>query len=77
MKTAVTTYQAALSDVARLLDVLQLELDKQASQPETLRRFAVAEAVRSTLINAVGMMTNMSDADVCEFLDDASAEHVG
>ena len=73
--TAAETYAARRSDIARLMDVLQMELDKhdaeQKADPKNWGRAGDLGKVRSDLINLVGFMSNMDPKHVEAFLNDA------
>jgi len=73
--TAAETYAARRSDIARLMDVLQMELDKhdteQKADPKNWGITGNLGKVRSDLINLVGFMSNMDPEHVEAFLNDA------
>ena len=73
--TASQTYAARRSDIARLLDVLQMELDKHADRAKAdARNWGLTGdlgKVREDLINLVGFMSGMDPEQVIEFLNDA------
>jgi len=73
--TAAETYAARRSDIARLMDVLQMELDKhdaeQKADPKNWGHAGDLGKVRSDLINLVGFMSNMDPEHVEAFLNDA------
>ncbi len=73
--TASETYAICRNDVARLIDVLQMELDKHdAAQKADPRNWGYAGSlgkVRSDLIDLVGFMSNMDPEQVVAFLNDA------
>ena len=73
--TAAETYAARRNDIARLMDVLQMELDKHAEQAKAdPRNWGFAGSlgkVRSDLIDLVGFMSGMDPEQVVEFLNDA------
>ena len=73
--TAAETYAARRNDIARLMDVLQMELDKHAEQAKAdPRNWGFAGSlgkVRSDLIDMVGFMSGMDPEQVVEFLNDA------
>jgi len=73
--TAAETYATRRSDIARLMDVLQMELDKhdaeQKADPKNWGRAGDLGKVRSDLINLVGFMSNMDPEHVEAFLNDA------
>ena len=68
-------YQARQIDIARLIDVLQMELDKHAEQakadPKNWGRTGDLGKVRSDLIDLVGFLSNMDPENVEAFLNDA------
>ncbi len=73
--TAAETYAARRNDIARLMDVLQMELDKHAEQAKAdPRNWGFAGSlgkVRSDLIDLVGFLSNMDREHVEGFLADA------
>lgn len=73
--TAVEMYSARRNDIARLLDVLQMELDKHderaKADPTNWGITGNLGKVRSDLIDLVGFMANMDRATVEEILDNA------
>jgi hypothetical protein len=73
--TAAETYAARRNDIARLMDVLQLELDKHAdgakADPRNWGFAGSLGKVRSDLIDLVGFLSNMDREHVEAFLDDA------
>ena len=73
--TAAETYAARRTDIARLMDVLQMELDKHAEQAKAdPRNWGFAGSlgkVRSDLIDLVGFISNMDPEHVEAFLADA------
>ena len=73
--TAAETYAARRSDIARLMDVLQMELDKHDEQakadPKNWGHVGDLGKVRSDLINLVGFMSNMDPEHIEAFLNDA------
>ncbi|MCC6969606.1 MAG: hypothetical protein IT434_05230 [Phycisphaerales bacterium] len=73
--TAAETYAARQNDIARLMDVLQMELDKHAEQAKAdPRNWGFAGSlgkVRSDLIDPVGFLSNMDREHVEAFLADA------
>jgi uncharacterized alpha-E superfamily protein len=73
--TAAETYAARCNDIARLLDVLQMELDKHAeaakADPLNWGRTGDLGKVRSDLIDLVGFLSNMDPEHVEAFLNDA------
>ncbi len=72
--TAATTYAAHANDIARLMDVLQMELEKHAAvaeaDPANWGRTGDLGKVRSDLIDTVAFMSRMDRADVEGFLND-------
>jgi len=73
--TAAETYAARRGDIARLMDVLQMELDRhdtqQKADPKNWGRAGDLAKVRSDLINLVGLMSNMDRERVEAFLNAA------
>ncbi|MBS0195457.1 MAG: hypothetical protein JSR77_04460 [Planctomycetes bacterium] len=73
--TAAETYAARASDIARLMDVLQMELDAHAKQanakPGDWGFAGDLYRIRSGLIGLVGIMSNKDPEDIEEFLADA------
>ena len=73
--TAAETYAARRNDIARLMDVLQMELDKHAeatnSDPRNWGRTGDLGKVRSDLIDLVGFMSGMDREQVEAFLNDS------
>jgi hypothetical protein len=73
--TAAETYAARRADIARLLDVLDMELARHAEAAQASPRdwgFAGSLGkVRGDLIAAVGCLSNMDPAEVERFLDAA------
>jgi hypothetical protein len=73
--TAAETYAARQNDIARLMDVLQMELDKHAeaakSDARNWGRTGDLGKVRSDLIDLVGFMSGMDREHVEAFLNDA------
>ncbi len=73
--TAAETYAARRNDIARLMDVLQMELDKhdaeQKTDPRNRGHAGDLGKVREDLINLVGFMSNMDPEHVVSFLNDA------
>ena len=72
---AAETYAARRGDIARLMDVLQMELDKHAeaakADPRNWGRTGDLGKVRSDLIDLVGFMSGMDREHVEAFLNDA------
>lgn len=70
--TAAETYAARRNDIARLLDVLQMELDKHDEQakadPTNWGITGNLGKVRSDLIDLVGFLSGMDREDVERFL---------
>ncbi|MFO0082805.1 MAG: hypothetical protein ACK55O_09345 [Phycisphaerales bacterium] len=73
--TAAETYAARRNDIARLMDVLQMELDNHADGAKAdTRNWGFAGSlgkVRSDLIDLVGFLSNMDPEHVEAFLNDA------
>ena len=73
---AAETYAARRNDIARLLDVLQMELDKHAenanAKPNDWGFAGDLSMVRSNLIEMVGGMSKMTPAEIEAFLNDAN-----
>lgn len=75
--TAQQTYASRSNDIARLLDVLQMELqthaERAAAQPANWGFAGDLGKVRSDLIDAVEFITNgrMTRPDIERFLDEA------
>lgn len=73
--TAAETYAARRNDIARLMDVMQMELDKHDEQakadPKNWGITGNLGKIRSDLINLVGFMSNMDPEHVEAFLNDA------
>jgi len=73
--TSAETYAARRNDIARLMDVLQMELDKHDEQakadPKNWGITGNLGKIRSDLINLVGFMSNMDPEHVEAFLNDA------
>ena len=73
--TAAETYAARRNDIARLMDVLQMELDKHAegatADPRNWGFAGNLGTVRSDLIDLVGFLSNMDPEHVEAFLNDA------
>ncbi len=65
-------YTARQSDIARLIDVLQMELEKHASEakadPKNWGRVGDLGKVRSDLIEVVSFMSGFDRAQIKEFL---------
>ena len=72
--TAAETYAARRNDIARLLDVLAMELDKHDEQakadPTNWGITGNLGKVRSDLIDVVGFLSSMESEDVERFLAD-------
>jgi hypothetical protein len=75
-QTAAQAYAARRSDIARLMHVLEMELDahaKRATQEDKHWGYAGDLAsVRSSLIDIVSQISQMSREQVETFLDDAN-----
>jgi hypothetical protein len=73
--TAAEAYAARRNDIARLMDVLQMELDKHAegakADPRNWGFAGSLGKVRSDLIDLVGFLSNMDPENVEAFLNDA------
>ena len=73
--TAAEAYAARRNDIARLMDVLQMELDKHAEgakgDPRNWGFAGSLGKVRSDLIDLVGFLSNMDPENVEAFLNDA------
>ena len=73
--TAVEMYSARRNDIARLLDVLQMELDKHderaKADPTNWGITGNLGKVRSDLMDTVGFLSNMERDDMERFLNDA------
>ena len=73
--TAAETYAARRNDIARLMDVLQMELDKHAegakADPRNWGFAGSLGKVRRDLIDLVGFLSNMDPEHVEAFLNDA------
>ena len=73
--TAAETYAARRNDIARLMDVLQMELDKHAegakADPRNWGFAASLGKVRRDQIDLVGFLSNMDPEHVEDFLNDA------
>ena len=72
--TARETYAARANDIARLIDVLQMELEKHAAaakgDQKCWGRVGDLGKVRSDLIDTVAFMSGMDREDVKRFLAD-------
>ena len=73
--TAAETYAARRNDIARLMDVLAMELDKHDEQakadPTNWGITGNLGKVRSDLMDTVGFLSNMERDDMERFLNDA------
>ena len=73
--TAAEAYAARRNDIARLMDVMQMELDKHAegakADPRNWGFAGSLGKVRSDLIDLVGFLSNMDPEHVEDFLNDA------
>ncbi len=73
--TAAEAYAARRNDIARLMDVLQMELDRHAegakADPRNWGFAGSLGKVRSDLIDLVGFLSNMDPENVEAFLNDA------
>lgn len=76
--TASETYAARATDIARLIDVLEMHLQINAesakADPTNWGRAGDLGKVRSDLIDLVGFVSGMEREHVETFLDDAKAE---
>lgn len=74
--TASEVYAARRGDVARLLDVLEMELTKHdekiSANPKAWGLTGNLEKMRSDLIDLVAFAANMERERIEEFLDDAA-----
>ncbi len=74
-RTAAQMYATRRNDIARLIDVLQMELDKHAegakADPRNWGFAGSLGKVRSDLIDLVGFLSNMDPEHVEAFLNDA------
>ena len=73
--SATQTYAARRTDIARLIDVLEMHLEindqAHAEAPGNWGLVGNLEMVRSDLVNLVGFMANMEPEHVEDFLNDA------
>jgi hypothetical protein len=73
--TAAQMYAARRNDIARLIDVLEMELDKHDEQakadPTNWGITGNLGKVRSDLMDTVGFLSNMERDDMERFLNDA------
>ena len=73
--TAAETYAARRGDIARLLDVIAMELDKHDEkakiEPTNWGLPGNLDKVRSDLIDVVGFLSGMERERIEEFLRDA------
>ena len=73
--TATETYAARRNDIARLIDVLQMELEKHDEQakadPTNWGITGNLGKVRSDLMDTVGFLSSMEREDMERFLNDA------
>ena len=71
--SAAEAYAARRADIARLLDVLEMELDKHGEQakadPGNWGRAGDLGKVRADLVNLVGFMSGMEPGEVERFLE--------
>lgn len=74
--TAAETYAARRNDIARLLDVLDMELEKHAARaqadPAHWGLVGDLAKVRDDLDEAVRYLSGMDSADIHRFLSDAT-----
>jgi hypothetical protein len=77
VKSANEAYASNRSDIARLMDVLQMELDKHAEQAHAEGQHwghvADLSQIRTRLINAVTEITGEPSSSVEQFLAEAIA----
>lgn len=70
--TAAETYAARRNDIARLIDVLQMELDAHAEKagaaPNGWGHVGDLDLVRKNLIETVAFISNKEFGEVTEFL---------
>jgi hypothetical protein len=66
-------YTAARNDIARLIDVLQMELERhdEKANPKTAAWAGNLQKVRSDLIDTVAFISGMEREEVERFLDEA------
>jgi hypothetical protein len=73
--TAAETYAARRNDIARLMDLLQMELDRDAADqkadPKNWGFPGNLDKVRNDLVELVSFMSSKIPADVEAFLADA------
>ncbi|MCE2968036.1 MAG: hypothetical protein ACK55O_01125 [Phycisphaerales bacterium] len=73
--TAAQTYAARRNDIARLMDVLQMELDRhdaeQKAEPKNWGHAGDLGKIREDLINLVGFISSQEPEEVEAFLNDA------
>lgn len=73
--TAAQTYAARRTDIARLMDVLQMELDrhdaKQKADPKNWGHAGDLGEIREDLINLVGFISSREPEEVEAFLAEA------
>ena len=71
-KNATETYQARTNDIARLMDVLQMELEKHATaakaDPKCWGKVGDLGKVRSDLMDLVAFMSNVDREQIETFL---------
>lgn len=77
-QTAPEAYAERRGDIARLLDILDMELAKHAeaakADPKNWGHAGDLGKVRGDLIDMVAFLAGMERESVVEFLDDANAE---
>ncbi|HRQ72379.1 MAG TPA: hypothetical protein PLU35_05050 [Phycisphaerales bacterium] len=77
-RAAAEAYAARSRDIARLIDVLQVELDAHAKRAALNDRHRDYPddllSVRLDLIDAVGFLSGKTGEEIEEFLDDAAAD---
>ncbi len=73
--TAAESYARNRSDIARLLDVMEMELDKHGQRAaDDAKNYGFAGdlgKVRGDLVNLVAFLSRMDAAEVDRFLDEA------
>ena len=77
-RTAAETYAARRSDIARLIDVLEMELEKYdaraAAEPQRWDFAGTLGHVRSTLIDVVESLSGHKRERIEEFLAEGGAD---
>lgn len=76
--TPAETFAKRDGDIARLIDVLEMEMDKRREQaranPTSWHGVGDLDKVRADLIDLVAFVSGMDPDAVREFLDDANAD---